>query len=92
MVDDEKLREIRVKMAQIDRDITDLLQKRAELGLRAGMLKHASGKPVFDPDQERVVLGRLESRGPLSVDALQRIFRVIIDETRKLEDDHVPWD
>ncbi len=54
------------------------------------------GKPhehcgsLHAPDRETVILNRIEKMngGPLTNEAAQRIFRQIIDESLRLEEDH----
>lgn len=70
-------------------EILKLLSERANCALQIGRLKHASGQPIHVPERESAVLERLDASnpGPLSSDAILRLFRAIIDETRRLEQD-----
>ena len=78
--------DIREKIDRIDRDIAELLQKRAQLAKQAGVLKKEAGRPIYDPDREKEVLRQVtETKGPLTTDALNKIFAVIIEETRGME-------
>ena len=71
----------------VDRDLIRLLNTRANLALKIGALKQAAGLPLYDPDRERKVLKEAcrINQGPLDNQALIRLFRRIILESRRLE-------
>jgi len=80
--------DVRERIDKIDKDIAALLQKRARLAKQAGILKKNAGRPVYDPDREKDVLTHAKkTKGPLTEDALHKIFALIIEETRKTEDE-----
>lgn len=70
----------------IDREILRLLNLRVQTAIRAGKLKAAAGRPVYDAQREDEIVNRLlqENKGPLNNAALERIFRRIITESRLL--------
>ncbi|MDA0746437.1 MAG: chorismate mutase [bacterium] len=80
----------RKKIDELNAQILDLLNRRAECALEVGKLKEAAGKPIYAPEREMAVLNALRelNAGPLSHEAVQRIFQQIIDEARRLEQDH----
>ena len=80
----------RQKIDAINSEIVELLSERARCALEAGKIKRANNQPIFAPERETAVLRQLEAlnKGPLSDEALQRIFRQIIDEARRLEQEH----
>ena len=47
----------------------------------------AAGVAVYSPEREREVIAHVagENRGPLSAEALRRLYERIIDESRSLE-------
>ena len=49
--------------------------------------KAANGQPIYLPEREAAVLKRLRrlNSGPLSGEAVQRIFRQVIEESRRIE-------
>jgi 3-deoxy-7-phosphoheptulonate synthase/chorismate mutase len=65
------------------------LNKRVKLILDIGQLKHSSGVEVYQPTREQEVIDHIHavSRGPISRMSLTRLFKQIIDETRRMEDD-----
>ncbi|MFQ5691546.1 MAG: chorismate mutase [Nitrospinota bacterium] len=80
--------EFRRQIDELDDQILELLNRRASLALRIGEAKRKSGQPIRVPDRESQVLERLSSRqtGPLSAEAVVRIFSRIIEESRGLEE------
>lgn len=79
--------ELRREIDRLDRAIRDLLNQRARCVLEVGRLKAESGMPVYDPQREGEILaavGRGNS-GPLSTEAMRRLFERILDESRGLE-------
>ncbi|MBK34215.1 MAG: chorismate mutase [Gemmatimonadetes bacterium] len=85
------LEDWRKKIDEINGQLLELLSERARCALEVGKIKRANGQPIYVPERETAVLRQLESlnEGPLSNEAVQRIFRQIIDEARRLEQEHV---
>ncbi len=81
----------RREIAKCDREIVSLLNRRATLAMYIGRAKAKHGIPIHLPAQEEEVLQRAKqfNPGPLSDDALERIFRLIVAETRRLEEEVV---
>ena len=79
----------REKIDEFNKQILDLLNQRAQCALEAGKLKQAAGQPLRAPDRETAILNQIRQMndGPLSDEAAQRIFRQIIDESLRLEQD-----
>jgi len=90
MDDLTELDRIRQGIDAVDKELARLLQERAVLGLKAGTIKQRLHLPILDPNREREVLAALDAAGPLPRAALERIFKVIIRETRSLEEVHGP--
>ncbi|MBI2882066.1 MAG: chorismate mutase [Candidatus Tectomicrobia bacterium] len=82
-----EIHEIRRQIDGLDEQILELLNRRVALALQIGELKRLQGRPIRVPDREAQVLARLSSRtpGPLSPEAVVRIFSRIIEESRSLE-------
>ena len=81
----------RRKIDAVDAALLELLNQRAQYVLEIGEIKRQQALAVYDPGRERSILQRLEelNRGPLSREAVQRLFERIIDESRHLEKDVV---
>jgi chorismate mutase-like protein len=77
----------RREIDEIDGELLRLLNVRARLALKVGALKKQAHLPICDPDRERSVLLRLSEMnpGPLDKRAINKLFRRIIRESRRLE-------
>ncbi|HTP68199.1 MAG TPA: chorismate mutase [Dongiaceae bacterium] len=77
----------RRKMDEIDKQLVELLNERCKCALEIGHLKLRSKIPLYQPAREREVLDNAETNnhGPLSHDAIRRLFERIIDEARSAE-------
>lgn len=84
----------REKIDALNERILALLNERAQCALKVGQIKRAAGLPLHAPDRETLILSRIRALnpGPLSDEAAQRIFRQIIDESLRLEEDHADSD
>jgi chorismate mutase-like protein len=80
----------RKKIDSLDSRLIALLNERATFAVEIGKLKRNAGTQVFDPAREAEVLLRItqQNQGPLPAESLQRIFQVIMEETRNTEADH----
>ena len=88
-LDAEQIERFRNRIDQIDEELVRLLNERAECALEIGQIKQSSGVEVYQPTREREVIDHIHavSRGPISRMGLTRLFKQIIDETRRMEDD-----
>ena len=70
-----------------DRTIIRLLNERAICANAIGHIKKKIGLPVYVPSREQDVLRNVtaSNEGPLSDEAVKRLFERVIDETRSLE-------
>lgn len=84
---DGRLSEIRREIDSIDRELLDLLNKRAALSLEVGRIKAEDQDSVFKPARERELLDKLTSqnKGPLPKDHLLAIWREILSSSRALQ-------
>jgi chorismate mutase len=82
----------RNEIDQLDRELVRLLNARATLALSIGALKRRLGLPMRSAEREQKVLTnvRLSNEGPLSEESLQRIFRQIMDECLRIEEESSP--
>lgn len=88
---DRNIESIRREIDHIDNDLIELLNKRARLVLEIGNLKKSQGLPVYVPDREQEIHQRLKklNPGPLSSEAIHRLFKAIIRESRELEQEFI---
>ncbi len=84
----------RGQIDEVDRKILGLLNRRAELIHRIGREKRAQDLPlrVLEREDEILRLARKENPGPFSTGAVERIFRLIIAESRSLEEEVIRSD
>ncbi len=82
-----KLENLRKEMDEIDGEIVRLLNERAKIARKIGLVKTQAGLPIVDADREEAILRRVahENGGYLEDDALVRIYRKIIGESRRLQ-------
>ncbi len=82
--------ELRTRIDVIDEQLVALLNTRAACAIEIGRLKRERGLPVYQPEREAAVIRRARAitaglGGPLTEDAISRLFERIIDEARQLE-------
>jgi len=77
----------RSRINDLDNQILNLLNKRAEAALEIGDLKRRQELPAYAPEREAEILARLVARsdGPLTADAIRAIWREILSGCRALE-------
>ncbi|HEX8202248.1 MAG TPA: prephenate dehydratase, partial [Isosphaeraceae bacterium] len=78
---------LRAEIDRIDRELVDLLNRRAEIAARIGQLKDQQGLEVWSQAREEEVLARVltASSGPLPGETLRRIFRELMSGARALQ-------
>jgi len=84
-----KLASLRKKIDNIDKEITLLLNKRADLAQDVGKLKSRAGKGVYVADREAQIYRNIlsKNKGPLSDKALEAIYREVMSGSLALERD-----
>ena len=77
----------RKRIDEIDLELVKLLNERARSAEEIGKIKQKRGLDAYSPEREEEVMGNVTSknRGPLSPNALRRLFERIIDESRAVE-------
>jgi chorismate mutase / prephenate dehydratase len=77
----------RTRINELDNQILNLLNQRAEAALQIGNLKRRQGTPSYVPEREAEIVRLLSagSRGPLSADNVAAIWREILSACRALE-------
>jgi len=84
----EKLKQCRGQIDGLDLKILDLLNERAQVALEIGAAKREAGLPVVELSRERAVVEGMMSRngGPLTHDAIERIYTAVMMEMRRLQE------
>jgi chorismate mutase-like protein len=77
----------RQRIDTVDRRILALLNERARIAEQIGQLKRGCSMPIVEPGREDDVLRNVTEHnpGPLSSDAVKRIFESIIAEMRAVQ-------
>jgi chorismate mutase-like protein len=83
----DKLADCRRQIDQLDLKIVDLLNQRTEIVHEIGRIKRQLSLPIYEPKREDQVFENVTSHnpGPLTAEALKRIFERIIDEMRTIQ-------
>jgi len=84
---DPALASLRERIDAIDRQLLELISRRAGLAAEVGRVKLAAGTPVYRPEREADVLRAATALnpGPLTDAALEPIFREVISACRAME-------
>jgi len=84
---EKRIKPFRIEIDELDEKIVILLNKRAAAATKIGHIKREYNMPVYVPSREEEVIGHVKSLnpGPLSNNAIGRLFERIIDESRRLE-------
>ncbi len=82
------IEEFRKRIDQVDDQLVKLLSVRAQLAIEIGRTKRESGVALYDPAREREVVARVLENNPgvLDAEALMRLFREIVTESRNAEE------
>ena len=83
----DQLANCRVQIDALDVKIVELLNQRTTIVHEIGRIKRQFSLPVYEPKREDQVFENItgHNTGPLTADALKRIFERIIDEMRTIQ-------
>jgi chorismate mutase-like protein len=86
-----KLEEYRQAIDDIDRRLVALLNERTDVVECIGRVKREAHLPVYEPRREEQVFANIAAanQGPISNEAVKRIFERIIDEMRGIQRDRM---
>jgi prephenate dehydrogenase len=75
------LQQLRERIAAVDREVLEALNRRLELVARVQEHKQETGAPMIDAQREAELLGELTTanRGPLSERGVQSVFSAVLD-------------
>jgi chorismate mutase len=82
-----RLTACREEIDALDRRLVALLNERTSIVEKIGEAKKEAEMAVYEPKREDAVYANIaaSNHGPLTNEALQRIFERIIDEMRKIQ-------
>jgi chorismate mutase len=85
----QRLAECRTQIDAVDLKLLALLNERTRIVEEIGRLKQDLALPIYEPKREDQVFHNVTSNnnGPLTAEALKRIFERIIDEMRNIQRD-----
>ncbi len=85
--DQKSLEGWRRKIDELDRKLLELLNDRARCADEIGRLKQDLGVEVYSPRREEEIIRNVfeHNAGPMTNEAVQRLFERIIDESRRRE-------
>jgi chorismate mutase-like protein len=83
----EKLADCRRRIDAVDVKLVELLNQRTAIVHEIGRIKREFSLPIYEPKREDQVFQNVSSHnpGPLTSEALKRIFERIIDEMRTIQ-------
>jgi len=84
---EKEINDWRLKIDEIDEKLVELFNLRAEYASEIGNIKKKLRISIYNPERENQIFTHVQARnqGPLSNEAIRRLFERIIDETRRLE-------
>ena len=82
-----RLDEYRVLIDDVDRRLVGLLNERTRVVENIGRVKREAHLPIYEPKREDQVFANITgaNQGPLTPEAVRRIFERIIDEMRGIQ-------
>jgi len=85
----EELAECRRKIDALDMRLLELLNERTRIVEQIGRIKQHLSLPIYEPKREDDVFRNVTEHnvGPLSSEAVKRVFERIIDEMRNIQKD-----
>jgi len=87
----EQLAECRRKIDSLDVRLLELLNERTRIVEEIGRIKQHLSLPIYEPKREEEVFRNVTTNnsGPLSAEAVKRVFERIIDEMRNIQKDEM---
>lgn len=84
---DERLAELRRSIDAVDKQIVELISRRAGLAREVGEVKKLVDAPVYRPEREAQIFAKLRAinPGPLPNAGIEAVYREIISACRELE-------
>ncbi|HLK33208.1 MAG TPA: chorismate mutase [Terriglobales bacterium] len=81
----------RKKIDEIDRQLVELINQRAEAARAIGRLKRHTNMPIYEPEREKIIFDNVRkiNRGPLEHQDLIRVYERLIDVMRKIQKDEI---
>src|SRR5258706_38736 len=83
----DALAPLRLQIDGLDREIVELLNKRARVVVEIGKIKQQSNAPIYAPDREKAILEKVRklNQGPLADRCLEAVYRELMSGSFALE-------
>jgi len=87
----DEIDDLRQRIDSIDDELLRLFNERASIAVQIGHIKKSQGLPIYIPGREAQILERVrrDNPGPLSPEAVARLYQQLMEEAKKLEDANV---
>ena len=84
---DKTIDDWRIRIDEIDLQLVELFNERAQCAIEIGHIKRRLGLEVYSPTREAQVIANVTgaNHGPLDHEAVRRLFERVIDESRRIE-------
>jgi len=81
----------RKKIDELDRQIVELINARAQAAHEIGKLKRNTSMPIYEPEREKTIFENVQSanRGPLPESELRQVYERIIDVMRNIQKNEI---
>ena len=81
----------RKKIDELDRQLVQLLNQRADCAHEIGKLKRNSAMPIYEPNREKIIFENIarNNPGPLSDMQLRQVYERLIDVMRQIQRDEM---
>lgn len=83
------LEDLREKIDKIDDEIVALLESRVQIVKEIGELKNKLNIDVYNPQREREILKRLQSKSSLTPHQIETIYQSIFTLTKVLQEENL---
>jgi len=81
----------RKKIDELDRQLVELLNARAQAAHEIGKLKRNTSMPIYEPDREKTIFENVcrANHGPLPDSELRQVYERIIDVMRHIQKNEI---
>ena len=81
----------RKKIDELDRQIVELINARAQAAHEIGKLKRNTDMPIYEPEREKTIFENVRhaNRGPLPDSELRQVYERIIDVMRNIQKNEI---
>jgi chorismate mutase len=87
----DEIESCRKKIDELDRQLVELISRRAECARQIGRLKRNTAIPIYEPEREKAVFANVcaVNRGPLPDRMLLQVYERLIDVMRQIQKEEI---